>query len=197
MKKFLAIPLTIFVLAFAGCNDRWGVWSPFPEFEQNVLLIVTVQTWAGLDLQDSFFEFEEGDEIYIKGMAVSRGSQNNIQVHIHNMGGGGWAPIGGWNPIVDEGDGFEQTITLVDTDLTGLATASPPCLRLRTNKVNGSMVIEELIVTKADGTVMLTLSEVLADAPLGLFAGSDIGAANVGLQAAGSDTDVIFEVLGP
>ena len=196
MRKYSKIiaPLLALMLAFAlvGCGEDAPATSGFGEkvlWTQNVLLVDnTTNSWAGLDIKGA--GLVAGDTIEVKGVAVTGGVQILLNLN-HN----GWDPLQNWNPSIKADEEFEKKFTLEAADITKIGTASPTNIRIRLNAV-GKFVITDLLV-KSGTTTVVDLATDLQDLPKGKLTTADLAAGIQGTQAAGSDAQVSFTVLGP
>jgi len=102
--------------------------------------------WRGLRIDHSFVNFAAGDTIRIAGRVVT----GTVRVHLcYNINSFG-APLGGWNPILVEGNAFEREFTLSAEDVSAIIAnahfGNPSHLQLRTRESGSEMIITELII---------------------------------------------------
>jgi len=129
-------------LAAADDNHTQASYEIIDEDGVNKLKVTVTPSWAGFDLTHPGNGFRAGDKIEIKGKLVSPAAQVLL-----NMNHAGWDPLGNWNPSLNPGDEFEQEFTLTAADVTKIATASPPAIRVRTNQANAVFIIEQIKIT--------------------------------------------------
>ena len=110
---------------------------------QNALLVSTVQGWAGFDLVHAGFDFRAGNVIRIEGEWVGPTAGQPLL----NLDNSGWNPLGGWNPVLNPGDTFEQTFTLTENDANAIAANNPAVIRVRANR-DARFIITRLAVAR-------------------------------------------------
>jgi len=156
---------------------------------KKALRVTALESWAGLDIIQDGYSFQENDEIYIKGVNMTDGNQILL-----NTNHGAWRALGGWQSIYYVGNTFENTFFLSSADIDAINANSgdqPKSIRIRGNATeNGVFIINELRVRRG-GTIILDLSARLSTLSVGITDPYDIDSR---LQQAGT---VSFEVIGP
>jgi len=206
MKKYSWIFALIMALAlafvFTACSgddpedettdeDGQQQVTPPPYTGPKGLKVTAVASWAGVDLNNGGFNFEEGFVIEYAGTYL--GAEDGKQLLL-NLNHSGWKPLDGWNPAFNIGETFANVFTLTDEDVAYIPTASPPAIRIRGNAANASFIISILKVKDADGEVVFDLQDALS--------GLDVGETDFDLICdgekfvpAGAPSNVLGEVV--
>ncbi|MCL2186933.1 MAG: hypothetical protein FWB86_13945 [Treponema sp.] len=123
--------------------DSDGVEMTYAIIEEEDVLklkFTTGQSWAGIDLKHQGMQFYTGDELYIKGYAVTA---TDIYLNTNNNGE---RPLDGWKPALAADEEFEETFTLTAADVGYIeANAWVPGIRIRTGAAK-TIVIEQITV---------------------------------------------------
>jgi len=104
------------------------------------LKFTTGASWAGIDLKHQGMQFYAGDELYIKGYAVTA---TDIFLNINNNGE---RTLGDWKPSLAADAAFEETFTLTAAEVGYIeVNAWVPGIRIRTGGAK-TVVIEQITV---------------------------------------------------
>jgi len=187
---------------FVGCQDRPA--GDIETVETNSLVFNTnnIDWGGGVDLRHSFFNFAAGDKITVTGYVHDNSSAPATVININTKPGGSLNDIlrvgGSPSGSVARGNPFALNAhVLTDTEASDIAAANPAGIRIDARATNAKVVLTEIIVEKANGTVMFKLSEYLDGLPEGPVAHNDttVFDAAKGLMDASGDGAVTYEIL--
>jgi len=144
-KIWIVALLIALTMVFIGCTDAGKDWEePVEAFDENVLQITPVQSWAGLDLNNLKFKFQPGDIIQMTGKTVAA---NQLVLT---------ATPPNWDPYVWQTTGKLDADTEFDTGkkeitaehIAAMESAQRNAIRLRGNVANATFIVYNIVVTR-------------------------------------------------
>jgi len=176
-------------MAFIGCTDAAHDWEePKETFEENVLQVRPIQSWAGFDLKNPKFDFQVGDVIEISGKALAK---NTVHMSRNHQA---WAPI--WEKACAPDEEFSGKATLTAADVSSIRGLNPPAIRVYGNTANGTFIVYQILVTRGDEEIY-NLKEYLQTLKVGETDYQKIFD-NVWIaEASDSGRQAVYTILGP
>jgi hypothetical protein len=197
-KKWWILPvalLAVFGLLFVGCGGGSGGDDDDDDDDVvgggdavNVVEFTLSQDWSGIDLQDSKFEFAEGDKISGKGK-VTAGTPADAEFVFNDKPGAWGTPLYQLTSAPGKDWSFDKTLTA--TMVANIALGSPKGIRISGNNCDADsfkFTIEELKIERGT-TVLLDLGPHLqtfnvGDSNMGLIVPGSMGFQNAGTVTA-------------